>query len=462
MRSRRLVVLVAMCVLVAASCSRSDTKTTASSGSGLSSSASSASSSSGPDCTKEAPKATEIGVTADAITIEVMADTGSSLAPGLFQGNIDGVTGFAKYINAHGGVACRQLVVKTWDTKLDSNESKNGQIDACQNALAMVGSNALFSPDNSTLVSCKDLAGAATGLPDLAALTADTNQACNPTTYTIQATVENCAHPTGVRDIDTSIGGTTYLLKQEPNLHGAFLVPGDLPSTVQASMSQVASQESQGIKLDPIVKVSGFQEQSGYTPIVQQLKANGANYVYDGSNDTAMVRARKEAKAQGVDTVKYWSCSLACYTTAFLSSGGADVEGTYASMQFLPFEDKGTNETLDAFLDTVEKPDSWGAQSWQAAVTFKELIDRIVDKNGVNGITRASLLDALKNAGEVDAGGWMGKKSLRGVSSCVVIMQVKDGKWTRVFPEQKGTMDCNPANLTKVSLDPAAEAAKLG
>ena len=63
-------------------------------------------------------EATDTGVTADTITIQVMADTGSPLAPGLFQGNVDALKGFEKYINANGGIGCRQLKVETWDSKL--------------------------------------------------------------------------------------------------------------------------------------------------------------------------------------------------------------------------------------------------------------------------------------------------------------------------------------------------------
>jgi hypothetical protein len=37
-------------------------------------------------CASEPLQATETGVTADTITVQVMADTGSALAPGLFQG----------------------------------------------------------------------------------------------------------------------------------------------------------------------------------------------------------------------------------------------------------------------------------------------------------------------------------------------------------------------------------------
>ena len=66
-------------------------------------------------CASEPLTASEVGVTPETITIEVMADTGSPLAPGFFQGDVDAITGYADYINAHGGLGCRQLVVRTWD-----------------------------------------------------------------------------------------------------------------------------------------------------------------------------------------------------------------------------------------------------------------------------------------------------------------------------------------------------------
>ncbi len=41
-------------------------------------------------CEGAALEATEVGVSESEITVTVMADTGSPLAPGLFQGNVDG------------------------------------------------------------------------------------------------------------------------------------------------------------------------------------------------------------------------------------------------------------------------------------------------------------------------------------------------------------------------------------
>src|SRR5258708_4676352 len=201
-----------------------------------------------------------------------MADVGSPLAPGLFQGNLDALNAFAKAVNAKGGVGCRQLVVKTWDSKLDPAETKNGLIDACKNAVALVGDNSLFNPDVSPME-------------------------------------------------------------------------------------------------------QGADQQPAYTPRIQTAKAANSTFVYDGSNDRAMWTMRKEAKAQGLSSVKVWACSLACYTKAFLATGGADVEGTYLWMQFLPFEEADANPEATAYIQGVgaDKADSFGAQAWQAAVLFKQV-----------------------------------------------------------------------------------------
>jgi ABC-type branched-subunit amino acid transport system substrate-binding protein len=452
------VVLVAL-GMIAVSCGRSDdnktsggTETTASGGN--------------DKCKDETPKATEVGVSADSITIEVMADVGSPLAPGLFQGNLDALNAYAKYINANGGIACRQLVVKTWDSKLNADESKNGQIDACQNAVAMVGNNALFNPDVKTFATCADKAGAATGLPDIAALANDINEQCNPTTFLIQAVAETCPVKVGqVRPLKAFVGPQKKVYsKIEKDLHGIFAVPGDLPTTVQSATYQIEGQKQAGIKWDATLKVSGRDEQAAYTPRIQTLKQAKSTYYYNGSNDRAMINARKEAKAQGVDSVKVWACSLACYTRAMLSAGGADVEGTYVWMQFLPFEEKDTNDELAAYVDGVgdSKVDSFGAQAWQAAALFKDVIDKIVEKDGVNGITRKAILDTLNNdESDFDANGWMGPKDLHGISNCFLVMQIKGGKFVRVFPEEKVKLDCDDANVVTVNLDPAAEAANI-
>jgi hypothetical protein len=415
------------------------------------------------DCDAETTEATEVGVTADSITIVVSADVGSPLAPGLFQGNFDALNAFAKHVNDNGGIACRELIVKTWDSKLDPTESKNGQIDSCGSALAMVGGNNLFNPDTTTLATCVDKAGNPTGLPDLAALAADVNQQCNTTTFLIQGVSEKCPSTGGVRPFLSLMGPQKWMIEQFGPLHGVYVVSGDLPTLLQTATYQVAGQAEGGITFDGTLKISGRDEQPAFTPKIQAIKSFGATYVHNGSNEVAMVKLRKEANAQGVDSVTVWSCTLACYSKQFLDQGGADVEGTYVAMQFLPFEERDSNEELAAYLDGVgeEKADSFGAQAWMAGVVFEQAIEKIVEADGVNGITRAAVLDTLAGMGEVDANGFMGTKDLRGFSNCFLMLQVQGGKFVRVYPEEPGTLDCSDDNITTVTLDPAVEAAKI-
>jgi len=440
--------------IVAVGCGRSGSSD--SSGSGSSSSKANAACS-----TKEALQATEIGVTADTISIEVMADTGSALAPGLFQANIDAVKAFATWANANGGVGCRQLKVDTWDSKLDPTESKNGILNACKNDLAMVGGNALFNPDATDLSKCPDKAGEPVGIPNFAALANDINEQCAANSWVLQAVAEDCSNgvPTGSRNLKAFTGQFDFYKTIDPNLKGVWLVPGDLPTTVQSSTYQLAAAAKSGITITDAMKVSGRSEQSAFATYVQALKAGNGNFLQNGSNDVAMIKMRKEAAAQGLTGMKVWACSLACYTQNFRDAGSA-VDGTYVWLQFLPFEEASSNKALQTYIDAVGgKPDSFGAQAWQAAMAFKKAVDEVVAEKGPNGITRPNLLAKMKTL-EFDADGWIGKRNTsKTFSDCMVVMQINNGKFERVFPKQPGTMECKSSAVQTVTLDPQ-EAAK--
>jgi len=416
-------------------------------------------------CSHTTLQATDVGVTPTDITVEVMADVGSPLAPGLFQGNIDAMNAYAGYINGHGGIACRKLVVRTWDSKLSPSESKNGLIDSCANAFAMVGNNALFNPDPSPMTNCADKQGHATGLPDVAALANDINEQCAPTAFTVTGTSRHCPNEPGAFPSPALIAPTQWLLQKYGPLHGLYLVPGDLPTTVQSSTYLLVAQEQAGVTWDATPKVSGLDAQPSYTPRVQLAKSKGSNYVYDGLNDIGMIRMRKESVAQGLTSVKVWACSLACYTKAFLAEGGADVDGTYLSMSFLPFEEAKYNAEDQAYVSALgSKVDSFGANAWQAAGAFKQAVDNVVKQKGPNGVTRAAVLDALQGITNFTDNGWTGPISLKGTgafSGCYLILQVQQGKYVRVYPSKPGTMDCKSSNITTVNVDPVAEAAKL-
>ena len=449
-----------MFLLLAASCGRSD--------SNKSSSATTAAPAASSDgvlgavnidkaCKSAALKATEVGVSATEITISVMADTGSPLAPGIFQGDVDAITGYAKYINAHGGVGCRKVVVRTWDSKFNPPEVKNGQLDACVNSLAMVGDNSVFNPDPTAMEGCKDQAGAATGIPNVAAFAVDTNEMCSPVTIGVNTRAEACpiAKETD-RDFVRIAGPSKKVLELHPGLHGVYLGNGDLPSTKVSAIPDIAAQEKVGITWDAKLVNSATEPQAAYVPRVNYLKS-GSNFVYGATSDTALVAFRKEAIAQGVDSSKVvWECIVSCYTKRFLTTGASAVEGTYVWVPFVPLEEVASNPALKAFVTSVgeDKVDTWGVMSWQAAIAFQQVVNKIVADQGPNAITRAAVLKGLKAMKDFDAAGISGPRSLGGTSPCYVLLQVKGNKFTRAWPKKPGTLDCDPGNLATVNTNP--------
>ena len=88
----RLLLSVLVVAMVAVGCGRDDK--------GDPGAAAATTTTSTTSCDGASLKATDVGITADSITIEVMADVGSSLSPGLFQANVDGVNAFAAAVNA--------------------------------------------------------------------------------------------------------------------------------------------------------------------------------------------------------------------------------------------------------------------------------------------------------------------------------------------------------------------------
>jgi hypothetical protein len=164
---------------------------------------------------------------------------------------------------------------------------------------------------------------------------------------------------------------------------------------------------------------------------------------------------RKEAQVQGVNTVKVWDCSLQCYDQKLIATGGSAVEDQYAWLSFLPFEDQGHNDELDAFLQYNKKPDGFGAQAWVAGEAFAEAVNKVVAKSGPNGLTRAAVLEAIKQVNGFTAGGFVAPTDIgaRKSAGCLIGMQVKNGKFVRVDPVEPGKFDCN-GRIISITMDP--------
>ncbi|HEY5011862.1 MAG TPA: ABC transporter substrate-binding protein [Acidimicrobiia bacterium] len=410
-------------------------------------------------CKGKTLTSSEVGVSPTTITVTVVADTGNPLSPGLFQGSVDGVNAWAAYVNANGGLACRQVKVLTHDAFLSADEAKNGVTTACTNSVVLLGTSALFLNDMRPVEGCKDKAGAATGIPDLPVLQTEPAEQCSAISFAVIPNGAACPYSgTGVRAFQAVTPAVEWFKKNvTTDLHGVFVVPNDLPSTITSSTPIFTAIQNDGVKQDAQFGASGLFTQSQYTPIAQAIKAHNSTWVMNGLDFAGTLKMRKEAAAQGVSSVKVWACSLQCYNPNFILQGKDAVDKQYAWLQFLPFEDKGSNALLDAFLKYDAKPEGFGLQAFSAGLLFQQVVNDIVAKSGPNAITRSAILDGIRAVHDFTAGGLLVKTDIAGKtpSPCIAIVQVQNGAWVRVDPVKKGTFDCDqPSAITKLTLDP--------
>ena len=399
---------------------------------------------------QQQPAGGEIGVTADTIRIAVIADVDNAARPGLFQGSVDGVNAFAKFVNANGGVAGgRKVQVDFIDSKLSADEARNALVRACQEDFAIVGTTALFMNNIEPMTSCVDQAGKATGLPDVPVLQTEIAHQCSPISFPVIVVGLDCATKDAAeKKVTVRTGAAKYYTKRSKDLHGIFTLAGDLKSTTNAALPLVAMYKSFGVKSDGEFKVSGLSPQAAYTPIVQAIKQNNSTYALNNVDYKADVLLRKEAQIQGVNTVKVWDCALQCYDQRLLSEGGGAVEGQYVTLFFIPFEEAKQNKSVSNYLKNVggkDKADGFGAQAWTAGLFFRDVVNNVVKADGNNGLTRARFLEEAAKLHDFTADGMLGPTDVGGrkVSPCGVILQVKKGKFVRVSPTKKGTLDCS-------------------
>jgi ABC-type branched-subunit amino acid transport system substrate-binding protein len=405
------------------------------------------------------PQATEVGVTATTIRIAVVADVDNPAVPGLFQGSVDAVKGAARLINAQGGIGGRKVAVDFIDSHLNANQARNAIITACSQDFALVGTSALFLSNVDDEINCKNMQGQPVGLPDLGGVVFGVPQACSPVSYPVN--VANLICSTKDQNPQTyqgNQGDAKYFLKTFGKLHGAFVVPNDTKDVSTGIQVLEAIAVQAGIKADQSPMTAGSSPQSAYTPIIQKMKTDNSNWGFDGGSYSSMVEFRQEAQLQGLTNPKIvWSCTTACYDPSFLKAGGSAVDGTFIPMAFLPFNEAKTNKALANFVKYVgpSKVTGLGVYAYSAAMALRQVLDGVVAKDGVNGITRAALLDGLKKLTSFNAGGMIGVTNVGGrvTSSCGVIVQVKNGKFVRVTPTKKGTFTCNPKNHVTVKAD---------
>ena len=255
------------------------------------------------------------------------------------------------------------------------------------------------------------------------------------------------------------VGDTRYLVAHNPGLHGIWLYDTDDPTFKLTEVPLFQAESNVGIKKDGqgFYPLSGAVPQSALTPFIQQIKASGSTFVYDDTTTQNMVLLRKEAQLQGVNSVKVWECNSGCYDPSFYQLGGATVNGTYASLDELPYlSDYKTNPSLDKLITDLGGLNNFNNNalgSYAMALLFQDAVQKVVASGQT--LDRQSLFTVLnKDETAFTADGILGSTNISGKvqSNCSVLVQLQNGVWNRVDPTTPGTFDCNSANDATIKM----------
>ncbi len=403
--------------------------------------------------------ATDIGVTADTITVLAMADVGSAAVGDTFQPSLDAVQAWARHINDEGGLACRQIEVIEHESAINPNLTTNGFLMACNSALALVGTQVLFAFDTVDLQTCPDAEGNEIGVPDFAYITSEVPHQCSEVTFAAYSQGSECPYSgSGPRRTKTQVGHVRWFLENiNPDLRGLYYVPSDLPSVGALSIPPAVGYAEVGVEFDDRPLITSATAQSEFGPSLQLLKENNGNFVF-ADPDFNMLKVRSEAEAQGLDTDNIiWICALACYTPGLVEAGDL-AEGTYSWLFHLPYDEVEYNQELADFIRYMglDFPSAWAAGSWVSGVFFEQVVNEIVAESGPNAVTRQAILDTARNVTAFDANGWWGLRDTTSTYSfppCFVLVQLQDSEFVRVHPSEPGEMDCTDSNVIELTGD---------
>ncbi|KAA0234031.1 MAG: hypothetical protein JJLCMIEE_00901 [Acidimicrobiales bacterium] len=387
------------------------------------------------------------GVTADTITIGVMADiTGPK--PGLGQPQWDAMDAFVALCNEHGGINGRQLELVKIDSALF--DSAGAAAQACESVFVTVGDGVVFDNESAQVqLDCQQVS-----IPGWSA---------NPE----KSRAEYTYFPMPNTVTEWMYGGARYHAGTNPEAvkkAAIFYIP---LGTTQLNHDQVVeANESAGFEYisDRAINVV----ETEWSSLIQEIRDKGAEYVYvvaDVAATAQMLNAMAEEgwKPEIVDGGQQ------IYDPDLIEIAGDAAEGTFAVSTTFPFEEATEGNAIQVYLDYIAevsedaKPSALGVQAFSAGMLFAEAMHALGDE-----ITMDGLAEALENITEWDGGGMHVPTNPGGFegSECFMIMRVENGEFVRHFPATYDEGDvngfsCSPENRYELQELEVAEGAKL-
>ena len=349
---------------------------------------------------------------------------GYEASPGLTIEMLDAAQAFASWCNEQGGIRGLPIEIVDLDDKLFNAPPAMEQ--ACSEVFAMVGGGFVFDDQMfPRFHECEMISFAGYTVTPTAAMA---NGKIQP--------IPNPALEKPASWLIWAAEAHAEDIQRTAIIYGDFLTTKVVAEQLEATMDAVGGYTI----VDRIPYNPGGE--ANWAPFAQRLKDGNVTAVTMVGSDSNLILLAKAMREIGyVPNLVLQEANF--YTSAMVAEGDADAtEGFLVRTAYAPFEEPENFPGMQSYLDMMDtyKPDGkkagLGLQATSALLMFVTAANTCLDSND-NVLERECVL-AAGMAIDSWTGGGLHTETNPGSNlppECGIIMEVRDGKWQRLFPE---------------------------
>lgn len=354
------------------------------------------------------------GLSSATVTVGNVASLSGPI-PGAFSGALYGVQAYFAYVNSHGGVNGRRLLVDSADDTFTCQGSTTATQSLVGHVFAFVGDFSLYDGCQAQVLSHHKA-------------TPDVSYALSPEAKSLPSLYSPQPSPPG-----SQTGPFKYLITTHPKDTKVGALATSTGSSAYSMRQQLAAMKSVGYK---VLYTNALPlTQSNYTPDILRMRNAGVNVV-NITDLTFPGSFLSEAQLQGWHPLVI---DPTLYSYSELAVAGPGANGAYMPLLEAMFlgQDRAHNPAVGTFLTWLGKThpgfkaDLFTFYGWISAELFADAL-----KSAGKNPTQAGVLNALKANHSYTASGLVpstdvGKKK---PPVCYLIAQVQGSTWKRLYP----------------------------
>jgi hypothetical protein len=247
------------------------------------------------------------------------------------------------------------------------------------------------------------------------------------------------------------VGPAILLSKKYPDAGKATgLIYGDFQTLIRQEAKEKAAFTSVGqtVTHEAAYNIMGEANWKPFATAIESAHVTFQKFIGEPSNAGSLDKAMAEVGY--VPEVRLFETNF--YDPEYVDYAGAAANGAFIGTTFLPMEEASKYPATKQYLEGIEKhggvPSFMGLQSTSAWLLFAKLAKEC---DTANNLTRTCILEGAAKVTEWSGGGLHAPSNPgenKG-SSCTLVLQVKDGKFTRWAPTDEDYV-CDPTYIAHV------------